>query len=82
MNASVAEELNQQEEAARNATHEARLTEDNLSAARAAAAEAVLRRDRQARERAYQEEQVVSLDKRKNEVNAEIEALSGASGSG
>jgi chromosome segregation protein len=73
---SVAQELEKQEEAARGATHEARKTEDDLAATRAAAAEAVLRRDRQARERAYQEEQVVSLDKRKNEVGAEIDALS------
>ena len=73
---SVAVELEQQEEAARGATQQARQTEDDLATARAAAAEAVLRRDRQARERVYQEEQVVSLDKRKNEVGAEIEALS------
>src|SRR5882672_2409394 len=72
----VAEDLERQEEAARSATHEARKTEDDLAATRAAAAEAVLRRDRQAREHAYQEEQVVSLDKRKNEVGAEIDALS------
>jgi chromosome segregation protein len=73
---SVAAELERQEEAARGATHEARKTEDDLAAMRAAAAEAVLRRDRQARERVYQEEQVVFLEKRKNEVSAEIEALS------
>jgi chromosome segregation protein len=73
---SVAAELAQQEEAARGATHEARKTEDDLTASRAAAAEAVLRRDRQARELVYQQEQVVSLDKRKNEVSAEIAALS------
>ncbi len=73
---SVADDLERQEEAARCATHEARKTEDDLAATRAAAAEAVLRRDRQARERAYQEEQVVSLDKRRNEVVAEIDALS------
>jgi len=72
----VAEDLERQEEAARGATQEARKTEDDLAATRAAAAEAVLRRDRQARERAYQEEQVVSLEKRKNEVSAEIDALS------
>jgi chromosome segregation protein len=73
---SVAAELEQQEAAARGATHEARKTEDDLTATRAAAAEAVLRRDRQARELVYQQEQVVSLDKRKNQVTAEIEALS------
>jgi chromosome segregation protein len=73
---SVAIELEQQEEAARGATQQARQTEDDLSAARAAAAEAVLRRDRQARERTYQEEQVVALEKRKTEVGAEIDALS------
>lgn len=72
----VAEELALQEGEARNATQEARKTEDDLAASRAAAAEAVLRRDRQMRERAYQEEQVVALDKRKNEVSAEIDALS------
>src|SRR6266542_3751327 len=72
----VAAELERQEEAARGATHEARKTEDDLAAMRAAAADAVLRRDRQARERVYQEEQVVSLEKRKNEVSAEIDALS------
>ncbi|HEY3041734.1 MAG TPA: chromosome segregation protein SMC [Pyrinomonadaceae bacterium] len=76
MERSVAEDLERQEEAARGATHEARKTEDDLAATRAAAAEAVLRRDRQARERAYQEEQVISLEKRKNEISAEIEALS------
>ena len=73
---SVAIELEQQEEAARGATQQARQTEDDLATARAAAAEAVLRRDRQARERVYQEEQVVSIDKRRNEVGAEIDALS------
>ena len=72
----VAEELARQEESARNATQQARDTEDDLSLARAAAAEAVLQRDRQMREQAYQEEQVVSLEKRKNEVGAEVEALS------
>ena len=61
---SVAEELAQQEEAARNATQQARKTEDDLAEVRAAAAEAVLQRDRQARELQYQEEQVVSLEKR------------------
>lgn len=77
MERSVAEDLARQEGAARGATHEARKTEDELAATRAAAAEAVLRRDRQTRERAYQEEQVISLEKRKNEVGAEIDALSG-----
>ncbi len=72
----VAEELARQEEEARTATQEARKTEDDLAASRAAAAEAVLRRDRQTRERAYQEEQVISLEKRKNDVTAEIDALS------
>jgi chromosome segregation protein len=72
----VAEDLARQEEDARNATQEARKTEDDLAAARAAAAEAVLRRDRQTRERAYQEEQVISLEKRNGEVAAEIAALS------
>jgi len=71
----VAEELTQQEEAARKATQEARKTEGVLTEVRAAAAEAVLRRDRQTRERSYQEEQVVSLEQRKYEVGAEIEAL-------
>ncbi|HKO98515.1 MAG TPA: chromosome segregation protein SMC [Pyrinomonadaceae bacterium] len=73
---SVAEELARQEDAARNATQDARKTEDDLAALRAAAAEAVLRRDRQMRERAYQEEQVVAVEKRKTEVGAEIDALS------
>jgi chromosome segregation protein len=73
---SVAAELELQEEAARGATQEARQTEDDLSASRAAAAEAVLRRDRQARELVYQQEQVVALEKRKNEISAEIGALS------
>ncbi|MEP6818694.1 MAG: chromosome segregation protein SMC, partial [bacterium] len=76
MERSVADDLEKQEEGARGATQEARKTEDDLAAARAAAAEAVLRRDRQTRERAYQEEQVVSLEKRKQEVSAEIDALS------
>ena len=79
---SVAEELARQEEAARSATQEARKTEDDLAASRAAAAEAVLQRDRQTRERAYQEEQVISLEKRKTEVDAEIDALVRAAGSG
>jgi chromosome segregation protein len=73
---SVAEELGQQEEAARSATHAARKTEGDLTEVRAAAAEAVLHRDRQARELQYQEEQVVSLEHRKTEVGAEIDALS------
>ena len=76
MERSVADELEQQEGAARGATQEARKTEDDLAATRAAAAEAVLRRDRQARERTYQEEQVIALEKRKNDVGAEIDALS------
>ena len=76
MERSVAEDLARQEEDAREATHQARKTEDDLSGARAAAADAVLRRDRQTRERAYQEEQVVALEKRKQEVAAEIDALS------
>jgi chromosome segregation protein len=76
MERSVADELEQREGAARGATQEARKTEDDLAATRAAAAEAVLRRDRQARERTYQEEQVIALEKRKNDVGAEIDALS------
>lgn len=72
----VAEELTQQEEAARNATQAARKTENDLTEVRAAAAAAVLRRDRQARELSYQQEQVVSLEQRQDEVGAEIEALS------
>ncbi|MDQ5844109.1 MAG: chromosome segregation protein SMC [Acidobacteriota bacterium] len=76
MERSVAEDLARQEEEARNATQQARKTEDDLAAVRAAAAEAVLHRDRQARERAYQEEQVVALEKRTTEVTAEIDALS------
>lgn len=76
MERSVAEELEQQEGAARGATQEARKTEGELAETRAAAAEAVLRRDRQARERTYQEEQVIALEKRKNDVGAEIDALS------
>src|SRR5687768_2600947 len=54
MERSVAEDLARQEEDAREATQQARKTEDDLSGARAAAADAVLRRDRQTRERAYQ----------------------------
>ncbi|MGH9967035.1 MAG: chromosome segregation protein SMC [Pyrinomonadaceae bacterium] len=73
---SMASELAQREEDARNATQQARRIEDELTTARAAAAEAVLRRDREIRERAYQEEQVGSLEKRKVEVDAEIDALS------
>lgn len=76
MERSVAAELEQQEGAARGATQEARKTEGELAETRAAAAEAVLRRDRQARERTYQEEQVIALEKRKNDVGAEIDALS------
>src|SRR5215470_12138064 len=71
----IADDLNEREEAARAATHEARSLEDELSTARAAAAEAVLRRDRQARECVYQKEQLTEIEKRKGEVTAEIEAL-------
>lgn len=71
----LAEELRQREAAAREATHEARRIEDELTATRAEAADAVLRRDRQMRERAYQEEQVVAIEKRRGEVESEIEAL-------
>ena len=71
----IAGDLNSREEAARVATQEARSFEDNLSAARAEAAEAVLRRDRQARECVYQKEQLGEIEKRKNEVTADIEAL-------
>ncbi len=73
---SMAGELAQREEDARQATQQARKIEDELTASRAAAAEAVLRRDREMRERAYQEEQVVALEKRNLVVGAEIEALS------
>ena len=76
MERAVAEDLARQEEDAREATQQARKTEDDLAGARSAAADAVLRRDRQTRERAYQEEQVVALEKRKQEVAAEIDALS------
>ncbi|HKO43622.1 MAG TPA: chromosome segregation protein SMC [Pyrinomonadaceae bacterium] len=76
MERSVAEDLARQEEDAREATQQARKTEDDLAGARAAAADAVLRRDRQTRERAYQEEQVLALEKRQQEVAAEIDALS------
>src|SRR5215213_6994282 len=71
----IAGDLNNREEAARAATHEARNLEDALSTARAAAAEAVLRRDRQARECVYQKDQLSEIEKRKGEVAAEIEAL-------
>lgn len=71
----IASDLNQREEAARSATHEARSIEDQLSNVRAAAAEAVLQRDRQARECVYQQEQLSEIEKRKGEVAAEIEAL-------
>ncbi len=50
---SLAGELAQREEDARQATQQARKIEDELTASRAAAAEAVLRRDREIRERAY-----------------------------
>ncbi len=72
---SIADDLNNREEAARAATQEARSIEDELTTARAAAAEAVLRRDRQARECVYQREQLSEIEKRKGEVTAEIEAL-------
>lgn len=72
----MAADLAQREDDARNATQQARKIEDDLAASRAAAAEAVLRRDRELRERAYQEEQVDSLEKRKQEIAAEIDALS------
>jgi chromosome segregation protein len=73
---SLAEELAQREEEARNATHEARRLEDELADARAAVGEAALQRDRQVRERTYQQEQIVELEKRQAEVQAEIEMLS------
>ncbi|MBA3355820.1 MAG: chromosome segregation protein SMC [Pyrinomonadaceae bacterium] len=73
---SMAGELAQREEDARQATQEARKIEDQLTASRAAAAEAVLRRDREMRERTYQEEQVAALEKRNLVGGAEIEALS------
>jgi chromosome segregation protein len=71
----VAGELAQREEAARTATQEARSFEDQLTTARTAAAEAVLQRDRQARECLYQQEQLSDLEKRKAEVTTEIESL-------
>ncbi len=73
---SMAGELAQREEDARQATQQARKIEDELTASRAAAAEAVLRRDRELRERTYQEEQVGALEKRNLVVGGEIEALS------
>jgi chromosome segregation protein len=72
----LAGELAQREEDARQATQQARKIEDLLTASRAEAAEAVLRRDREIRERAYQQEQVEGLEKRNLIVAAEIEALS------
>ena len=71
----IAVELNKGEEDAKRATQEARNLEDELTIVRAAAAEAVLQRDRQARECIYQQEQLSDIEKRKNEVTAEIEAL-------
>jgi len=71
----ISEDLSQREEAARSATQQARVCEDELSTVRAAAAEAVLQRDRQARECVYQQEQLAEIEKRKGEVTAEIEAL-------
>lgn len=72
---SVAAELGQREEAARDATQEARSLEDQLTTSRATAAEAVLQRDRQARECSYQQDQLEQIEKRRSEVRAEIEAL-------
>jgi chromosome segregation protein len=71
----IAAELNKGEDDAKRATQEARNLEDELTIVRAAAAEAVLQRDRQARECTYQQEQLSDIEKRKNEVTAEIEAL-------
>ncbi|HVF23838.1 MAG TPA: chromosome segregation protein SMC [Pyrinomonadaceae bacterium] len=71
----IGEDLSQREEAARDATQQARDFEDELSSVRAAAAEAVLQRDRQARECVYQKEQLAAIEKRKGEVTAEIQAL-------
>jgi len=71
----IAAELNKGEENAKRATQEARSLEDELTVVRAAAADAVLQRDRQARECIYQQEQLADIEKRKNEVTAEIEAL-------
>ena len=71
----IAAELSKGEDEAKRATQEARSLEDELTTVRAAAAEAVLQRDRQARECTYQQEQLADIEKRKNEVAAEIEAL-------
>ena len=71
----IAAELAKGEEEAKRATQEARSLEDELTTVRAAAAEAVLQRDRQARECSYQQEQLAEIEKRKDEVTAEIEAL-------
>lgn len=71
----TAEDLNEREQGARNATHQARQIEDDLTAARSDAAEAVLRRDRQMRERKYQEEQLLGIEKRRGEVESELIVL-------
>src|SRR5437763_5880099 len=72
----IADDLNQREEAARAATHQARSLEDDLTTARAPAAEAVLRRGRRLRERVYQQAQIESLGSRRAEIEKEVEALS------
>ncbi len=62
------------DEAFREATREARETEENLSIIRAAHSENVLQRDRNLREQRYQQEQIDSLNARSKTLKNEIAA--------
>ncbi len=57
----------------REATNEARKSEENLSALRAAHAENALQRDRNQRDRQYKTEQIENLEKRSAALKSEIE---------
>ena len=63
-----------QEEAVREATHQARFVEETLAEIRRRHADNALERDRAEREHRYQAEQIVNLNNRADVVRSEIEA--------
>lgn len=73
----LANSLDEREEAARRATSEARVREEELAEARAAVSESALQRDRRERERTYQEEQLAALEERLAEVRREMDSVRG-----
>ncbi|HEY0428510.1 MAG TPA: chromosome segregation protein SMC [Pyrinomonadaceae bacterium] len=68
-------QVTEKDEAFRTATHEARESEENLSAMRQKHSENALERDRASREHRYQNEQIAGLNNRSASLKSEIEAI-------